>query len=86
MSSYDLLLALLGLVLLAAAWLPCWLRRSPISLPMLYVVAGMALPWLWPTDLRFDPIEYGGITERLTELAVILSLTGAGLKLDRDPS
>jgi len=53
---------------------------------MLYVVAGMSLPYLWPTELRFDPIVHGDFTERLTELAVILSLTGAGLKLDRDPS
>ena len=86
MSSYDLLLAVLGLVLLAAAWLPCWLQRTPVSLPMLYVVAGLALPYLWPAPLRFHPLEHGDFTERLTELAVILSLTGAGLKLDRDPS
>ena len=32
-----------------------------------------------------DPLEQGKLTERLTELAVIVALMGAGLKLDRPP-
>jgi NhaP-type Na+/H+ or K+/H+ antiporter len=30
-----------------------------------------------------DPIAHGGFVERLSELAVIVALMGAGLKLDR---
>src|SRR5688572_29749989 len=50
---------------------------------MLYIGFGMVLFGL-PSGLpEVDPIENGYATERLSELAVIVSLMGAGLKLDR---
>jgi sodium/hydrogen antiporter len=81
--AYDLLIALLGAAFVAAAVLPRLLRRTPLSLPMVYVAVGILIAWAWPGAPRVDPIQQGGWVERLTELAVIVSLMSAGLKLDR---
>lgn len=83
MSSYNLIVLVLGLTFLGAAALPRLLERTPLSLPMVYVALGMLLPTLWTGWPHADPIRHGVLTERLAELAVIISLMSAGLKLDR---
>lgn len=83
LESYDLWLFIIGLAVLAATVLPRFLAEYPLSFPMALVVLGFAAVAL-PFGLEGpDPLEYGDITERLTELGVIISLTGAGLKIDR---
>lgn len=80
---YELALAILGLVALAAAWLPAYTERRPVSLPVLLVLLGVgvfALPLGFPDP---DPRRRLDLTEHLTELVVIVSLMGAGLKIDR---
>ncbi len=81
--NYELAVVILGLAFLAAAALPRFLRGTPISLPMVYVAVGIALPMTFGDTPRIDPVRYGLATERLTELAVIISLMSAGLKIDR---
>jgi NhaP-type Na+/H+ or K+/H+ antiporter len=81
--TYNLMLLLIGFGLLAGAVLPRFLRRTPVSMPMLYLGGGMFVPYLWSDIPRIDPIENGYLIERLSEMAVIISLMGAGLKLDR---
>lgn len=81
--NYDLVVVILGLAFLAAAALPRLLSGTPVSLPMVYVAVGIALPMLFSETPRIDPVRYGLATERLTELAVIISLMSAGLKIDR---
>jgi sodium/hydrogen antiporter len=83
MSGYDLVVLVLGVAFLAAAALPRLLDKTAISLPMVYVAVGAALPLLWANAPRVDPIVHSVVAERLTELAVIISLMSAGLKLDR---
>jgi NhaP-type Na+/H+ or K+/H+ antiporter len=80
---YVLLLLGLGLAFLMAAVLPHFLSRSMLSLPIVLVACGLALGWLMPDTLKADPIEHGVLAERLAELAVIISLMSAGLKIDR---
>lgn len=80
---YDLILTVLGVVFLGAAWLPRRLNDSHISLPMVYVGIGLLLPYLFPDLPSVSPLEHGVIAERLTEFVVIVSLASAGLKLDR---
>ena len=82
MDPYILLLVGSGVLILLVAWLPMVLRELPLSLPMACVAAGYGLFWLvgGPYPL---PLEYPVLAERLTELVVIVALTGAGLKLDR---
>lgn len=41
------------------------------------------VPFLWADIPRIDLIEHGYLIERLSEMAVIISLMGAGLRLDR---
>ncbi len=83
MDSYIILLTVVGAAILAAAILPDLLARVPISLPMVYVGVGALLFWL-PLGLEGPrPGADSPSAERLTELVVIVSLMGAGLKLSR---
>jgi len=80
---YDLAMAVLGLALLGAAIVPRLLAERPLSLPIVYLGLGFAffaLPLGLPDP---DPVANGLATERLTEVTVIVSLMGVGLKLDR---
>ena len=81
--SYDSILLILGLSFLAAAVLPYLLGKAAGFLPLIYVLIGLLLSRVWYGPVRFDPVEHGDVVERLTELAVIISLMSAGLKLDR---
>jgi NhaP-type Na+/H+ or K+/H+ antiporter len=81
---YVLLLAGGGVLVLLTAWLPMLLRRAPLSLPILCVGAGAALFALPPLrPFAVHPLQFPVLVERLSELVVIVSLMGAGLKIDR---
>ena len=81
--TYEVALTVAGLVVLATAWLPAYLTKRPLSLPLVLVGLG-ALVFALPLGL-FDPDPRSDLefAERLTELGVIVALMGAGLKLDR---
>lgn len=80
---YELLLGLIGVAALAAAWLPAYTQRRPISLPLVLMALG-AVFFVLPLDLFDpDPRRHLQVTERLTEMGVIVALMGAGLKIDR---
>ena len=73
----------LGVVVLLIAWLPLALKSMPFSLSIVCVLLGLGLFGLgW---LRFDPDPrtYDTVVEKLCEAVVIISLMGAGLKIDR---
>lgn len=81
---YVLLLTGLGALVLMTAWLPMLLRKAPLSLPILCVGAGAALFALPPLrPFAVHPLDFPVMVERLSELVVIVSLMGAGLKIDR---
>jgi NhaP-type Na+/H+ or K+/H+ antiporter len=64
------------------------LKRLPLSTSMLYLAAGVLIGPLALDLVNFDPITQAAIVERITEVAVIVSLFTAGLKLRvplRDP-
>lgn len=80
---YIAVLLGLGVVVLLVAWLPLALKTVPFSLSIVCVGLGVgvfALGWL-----KFDPEPrtYDTLVERLCEAVVIISLMGAGLKIDR---
>ncbi|MGY6551264.1 MAG: cation:proton antiporter [Erythrobacter sp.] len=81
--TYDLILLVLGLGFLAGALLPAILRRPAFPVPLLYLGAGLAIGVLWPARVGIDAIEQSDYIERFAEMAVIISLMSAGLKLDR---
>ncbi|WP_207541320.1 cation:proton antiporter, partial [Sabulicella rubraurantiaca] len=82
MNPYILLLTGTGVLILLVAWLPMVLRELPLSLPMFCVAFGFVAFGLSSGDTP-DPLAYPEATERLTEIVIIIALTGAGLKLDR---
>jgi NhaP-type Na+/H+ or K+/H+ antiporter len=85
-NAYALTLLCVGLAVLGASLIPLLLSERPLSFPIVYVGLGMVVFSL-PIDLpSADPLEHGTWVEHLTELVVIVSLMGAGLKLDRPPS
>jgi NhaP-type Na+/H+ or K+/H+ antiporter len=84
MSAYIVVLTGFGAVVLLTAWLPMVLKELPLSLPIFCIGLG-ALIFAFP-DLPGvipHPNEELAIVERLTEFVVIISLMGAGLKIDR---
>lgn len=84
MDSYALLLAIFGAIVLLTAWLPLLLKELPLSLPIICIGIGALLVWSpFSPIVGVNPLENRYLTERLTEFVVIVSLMGAGLKLDR---
>jgi sodium/hydrogen antiporter len=87
MSGYVLLLAGFGTVVLLTAWLPMVLRALPLSLPICCVAIGVALglapEWLVPTKPLVEVAPHLTLIQHATEIVVIISLMGAGLKIDR---
>jgi NhaP-type Na+/H+ or K+/H+ antiporter len=80
---YDLFLAALGIAVLSAAALPRFLRGRPLSIPIVHLALGAAAFALIDDLPTPDPLAGDAIVERITELVVIVSLMGAGLRLDR---
>jgi NhaP-type Na+/H+ or K+/H+ antiporter len=72
-----------GLAVFAAAVLPKLLRNAPLSMPMVFLAAGMLAFTFIPGLPDPDPLQYGEFTTHLTEVCVVISLMGAGLALDR---
>lgn len=83
MAAYEISLLFVGLAILGAVVLPRLLEHRPVSFPILYVGVGFALFAFVPGSPALNPVVNADVTERLTELVVIISLMGAGLKLDR---
>jgi NhaP-type Na+/H+ or K+/H+ antiporter len=84
MDPYIVVLSGFGVVVLLTAWVPMLFKELPLSLPIFSVALGavvFAIPGF--PGVAPHPQDYLKITERLTELIVIVSLTGAGLKLDK---
>lgn len=70
-----------GLLLTLMALAKTTLARLPLSAAQLYLLAGLGIGPLGIGLLVIDPIDEAGVLEVLTEIAVILSLFAAGLKL-----
>jgi len=84
MEAYIVVLAGFGAVVLLTAWLPMVLKELPLSLPIFCVALGFVVFSIPDTPgVAPHPQEHLSLTEHLTELVVIISLMGAGLKIDR---
>lgn len=79
---YMVVLVGLGGLVLLVAWLPMLLKELPLSLPMFCIGFGVLAFALAPVTPP-DPREFPEVAERLTEMVVLVALTGAGLKIDR---
>ncbi|MDP2116690.1 MAG: cation:proton antiporter [Brevundimonas sp.] len=72
-------------MVLLVSWAPAGLLRLPLTLAILCVAIGLVIFTTGLLPFNPDPRTWDTATERLTELVVIISLMGAGLKLDRPP-
>jgi sodium/hydrogen antiporter len=79
--SFDAWVGAVGLLLLTMALSSAWIQRMPVSSAALYLAVGCLIgPWgLNLLRLRIDSGSPG--FERLTEIAVVLSLFVGGLRL-----
>lgn len=73
----------LGVIVLLVAWLPFALKALPFSLSVVCVGLGAGLFGLGWLEFDRDPRTYDTVVEKLCEAVVIISLMGAGLKIDR---
>jgi NhaP-type Na+/H+ or K+/H+ antiporter len=76
---------ILGLLLVILAAGHATVRRLPLTAAIVYLGAGYLLGPHGAELFAFHPLEDSRILERLTEIAVIISLFSAGLKLRLDP-
>jgi NhaP-type Na+/H+ or K+/H+ antiporter len=77
------LFAAIGLATLAAALLPRILGRAPISMPMVFLAAGVLAFTLLPGLPDPSPLAHEAVVLHLTEICVVVSLMGAGLAVNR---
>src|SRR5687768_6040750 len=86
--TFELLFLISGLLFIIMALVSSVLRRLPLSASLLYLAVGIGIGPIGLDLLDFDSLRNARILERLTEIAVIISLFTAGLKLRvdwRDP-
>jgi NhaP-type Na+/H+ or K+/H+ antiporter len=81
----DVAFAVVGIAALLSAVLPRLVEgRRPVSLPIVFLLLGVALGFL-PGMPDVDPVGSPSVAEHVTEVTVIVALMGAGLGLDRPP-
>jgi NhaP-type Na+/H+ or K+/H+ antiporter len=72
---------IVGALLVVMALGESLLQRLPLSTSMLYLAVGFALGPGGAAFFYVDPLEHAAALERITEVAVLISLFSAGLKL-----
>lgn len=82
MERYVITLVVLGAAALGMAYMPALVRKIRISYAVIYVALGLLLYAFIDELPPSDPRVEESITLRLTELVVIVSLMGTGLKID----
>lgn len=82
---YEVLLLVAGAVILAGAVALSMQRGRPFSAALVYLSVGVVIGLLLRSQgiAWYDPIADAELFNRAAELAVIVSVFGAGLKLDR---
>lgn len=76
-------MVVIGLAALSMTWVPSLMERTFISYPVVYLLLGMLI-YLLPLGLPTpSPLWQEDYLVRLTELSVIISLMGTGLKIRR---
>ena len=72
---------LIGGLLLGMGFIPTTLKRLPITSAIIYLAVGMAVGPLGLNLFHFNPLKEAALLETLTEVAVLISLFSAGVKM-----
>jgi NhaP-type Na+/H+ or K+/H+ antiporter len=84
MNEYFLIIALIGLAAFGMAWMPAISKLTGISYSIIYLIAGILTYYFFPDVLPSPNVmSKEGLTVRFTEMIVIITLMGTGLKIDR---
>ncbi len=79
--TFALWCAIVGVLLITMALGASFLRRLPLSTPMLYLVVGFGLGPAGLELLDPDPFAHSKLLEQMAEIVVLISLFVTGLKL-----
>lgn len=71
----------IGAVLLFMALTAARIKRLPLSTAIVYLSTGILLGPTFADQFHFNPLEHSGLLEVVTEVAVLISLFGTGLRL-----
>lgn len=80
-SNFDLWCVIIGGLFISMALVTSVLKRLPLTTSILYMLAGMALGPLGFNLLNLNAVNQAHALERITEVAVLVSLFTSGLKL-----
>lgn len=83
MDSYMVTVTIIGIAVLGMAWMPSFTKLTGISDSVVYVLLGVIIYLVFDFLPNPNPNTYNKFTIHLTELVVIISLMGTGLKIDR---
>ncbi|WP_161597112.1 cation:proton antiporter [Dyadobacter flavalbus] len=83
MDSYMVTVTIIGIAVLGMAWMPSFTKLTGISDSVVYVLLGVIIYLVFDFLPNPNPVTYNKFTIHLTELVVIISLMGTGLKIDR---
>ncbi|CAD7810061.1 Na(+)/H(+) antiporter NhaH [Chryseobacterium aquaeductus] len=84
MDQYILILTVIGIAIFSMVWMPKISQFTGVSYSVFFVFFGFLLYLLFPQHLPNPlPQKNESITLHLTELIVIISIMGTGIKIDR---
>src|SRR5215203_314780 len=83
MNEYLMTISVIGLAALAMAWMPAITARTGISYSIIYVGLGALLYSIFDFLPVPDVDRHEDYAVHITELVVIISLMGTGLKIDQ---
>lgn len=70
--------------MLGMAWMPVFTKRTGISYSIIYTLIGVGLYFLLPKSVPLiDPFTDNNLTLHFSEILVIISIMGSGIKIDR---
>ncbi len=81
LDQYHLTLIYIGIIILVAGILPRFLEKRLITAPIIYLILGIIIFSIPLASQIPDFFDDPYLAKRLTEMGVIISLTGVGLKL-----
>lgn len=83
MDEYIIFITVFGFSALAMAWMPAISQKTGISYSIIYVMVGAVLYYFFDILPKPDVDRYEEYAVHLTELVVLISLMGTGLKIDQ---
>lgn len=71
----------LGALLLVVGFASGWIKRMPVTSAMVYLALGIVIGPMGFGLFHFNPLKHAKLLEVITEVAVLISLFAAGLKM-----